>query len=58
VVRIGKTYQEITHLALEAQTDLVIMGARGGNALDVALFGSTTHRVIQLGSSPVLAVHI
>jgi nucleotide-binding universal stress UspA family protein len=58
VVRIGKTYQEIIQLALEAQTDLVIMGVRGRNALDLALFGSTTHRVIQLGSSPVLAVHI
>jgi nucleotide-binding universal stress UspA family protein len=57
-VRIGKPYQEIIQLALEAQTDLVILGVRGRNALDLALFGSTTHRVIQLGSCPVLAVHI
>jgi len=58
VVRIGRPYQEIIQLALEAQTDLVIMGVRGRNALDLALFGSTTHLVIQLGSCPVLAVHI
>lgn len=58
VVRVGKPYQEILQLSLEAQTDLVIMGVRGRNALDLALFGSTTHRVIQLGSCPVLAVHI
>ncbi len=58
VVRLGKPYQEIIQLALESQTDLVIMGVRGRNALDLALFGSTTHRVIQLGSCPVLAVHI
>ncbi len=57
-VRIGRPYQEIIQLALESQSDLVIMGVRGRNALDLALFGSTTHRVIQLGSCPVLAVHI
>jgi nucleotide-binding universal stress UspA family protein len=56
-VRLGKPYQEIVQLALEEQTDLVVMGMRGRNVLDVALFGSTTHRVIQLGSCPVLAVH-
>ena len=57
-VRIGKPYQEIVQLALEAQTDLVIVGVRGRSALDLALFGSTTHRVIQLGTCPVLAVHM
>jgi len=57
VVRIGKPYQEIIQLALESQADLLIMGVRGRNALDLALFGSTTHRVIQLGSCPVMVVH-
>ena len=57
MVRIGKPYQQIIQLALEAQSDLVIMGVRGRGALDVALFGSTTYRVIQLGPCPVLAVH-
>jgi nucleotide-binding universal stress UspA family protein len=33
------------------------MGASGRGALDVAIFGSTTYRVIQLGCCPVLAVH-
>jgi nucleotide-binding universal stress UspA family protein len=56
VVRIGKPYQEIIQLAMEAHIDLVIMGVRGRSALDLALFGSTTHRVLQLGSCPVLAV--
>ena len=58
LVRIGKPYQQIIQLALEARTDLVIMGVRGRAALDIALFGSTIYRVIQLGSCPVLAVHI
>jgi len=57
-VRFGKPYQEITQLALEKQTDLVIMGVRGRGSLHTALFGSTTYRVIQLGAVPVLAVHI
>ena len=57
-VRIGKPYEQIIQAAVEAQTDLVVMGVRGRNALDLALFGSTTHRVIQLGPCPVLAVHI
>jgi nucleotide-binding universal stress UspA family protein len=58
VVRIGKPYQQIIQLALEVQADLLIVGVRGRGALDSALFGSTTYRVIQLGSCPVLAVHV
>jgi nucleotide-binding universal stress UspA family protein len=58
MVRVGKPYAQIIQLALEAQTDMVIMGVRGSGALDTAIFGSTTHRVIQLGPCPVLAIHI
>ena len=56
LVRIGKPYQQVIDLAMEAQTDLVIMGVRGRSSLNSALFGSTTYRVIQLGPCPVLAV--
>lgn len=56
-VRLGKPYQEIVRHAGEAQTTLIIMTARGGDAVDRAIFGSTTYRVIQLGPCPVLAVH-
>ena len=58
LVRIGKPYLEIIQQAAEAKTDQVIIGVRGRNALDLAVFGSTTHRVIQLGPCPVLAVHV
>lgn len=58
IVRHGKPYQEITQFALEAQTDLIIMGVRGRGSLHKTIFGSTTQRVIQLGSAPVLAVHV
>jgi nucleotide-binding universal stress UspA family protein len=57
-VRIGKPYREIIQFAVEAQTDLVTMGVRGRGALDRAVFGSTTYRVMQLGPCPVLAVHV
>jgi nucleotide-binding universal stress UspA family protein len=57
-VRIGQAYQQIIELALESQTDLIVMGVRGRHALDLAVFGSTTYRVVQLGPCPVLVVHI
>jgi len=57
-MRIGRPYQEIVRYALETETDLVVLGVRGRNALDLALFGSTTHRVIHQAPCPVLAVHI
>lgn len=57
VVRVGRPYQEIIQLALEGRNDLVIMGVRGRGALDLALFGSTTQRALQLGTCSILAVH-
>ena len=57
LVKFGKPYEEIVRHATEAQTSLIVMTARGGDALDRAVFGSTTYRVIQLGPCPVLAIH-
>lgn len=51
-VRRGKPYEEIVGYAKEVQAHLVIMTARGGDAVDRAVFGSTTYRVIQLVSCP------
>jgi len=56
-VRLGKPYEEIVRYANEVQANLIIMTARGGDAVDRAVFGSTTYRVIQLGPCPVLAIH-
>ena len=58
VARIGKAYQQIIELALESQTDLIVMGVRGRHALDLRVFGSTTYRVVQLGPCPVLVTHM
>ena len=57
-VRTGKPYREIIRYAQEAQTDLVSMGVSGRGALDLAVFGSTTYRVMQLGPCPVLTAHV
>jgi len=57
VVKFGKPYEEIVRYAAEVQASLVIMTARGGDAMDRAVFGSTTYRVIQFGPCPVLAIH-
>lgn len=57
-VRIGKAYRQIVDLAVEMQSDMVVMGVRGRGALDLAVFGSTTYRVMQLGPCPVLAVQV
>ena len=56
-VRVGKPYREIIHFAQEKQADMVVMGAGGRGELEVAVFGSTTYRVIQAGPCPVLVVH-
>jgi len=56
-IRFGKPYEEIVRYAIEAQANLIVMTARGGDAVDRAIFGSTTYRVIQLGPCPVLAIH-
>jgi|SRR5579862_4733615 len=56
-VKFGKPYEEIVRFATEVQASLIIMTARGGDAVDRAVFGSTTYRVIQLGPCAVLAIH-
>jgi nucleotide-binding universal stress UspA family protein len=56
-VRFGKPYEEIVRYAAETHASLIIMTARGGDAVDRAVFGSTSYRVIQLGPCPVLAIH-
>ena len=57
MVRIGRGYEQIIQFASDIQANLVIMAVRARSALDLAVFGSTTYRTIQLGSCSVLAVH-
>ncbi|HSL24078.1 MAG TPA: universal stress protein [Vicinamibacterales bacterium] len=56
VVRTGKAYREILETARTEDADLIVLGVRGRNAVDVALFGSTTNHVVRTAGCPVLTV--
>ncbi len=56
VVR-GRPWQEILRVASEERADLVVMGVRGRNPVDLAVFGSTTQHVVRGATVPVLVVH-
>jgi nucleotide-binding universal stress UspA family protein len=57
-VRQGEAYREILKLAAEKQSDMIVTGVQARNSLDLAVFGSTTDRLIQLYSGHVLTVPI
>jgi nucleotide-binding universal stress UspA family protein len=54
MVLAGKPYREILRLAGERNADLIVMGVLGRNAVDLALFGSTTQHVVRSARCPVL----
>jgi nucleotide-binding universal stress UspA family protein len=56
IVTEGKPSSEILRAAAERNCDLIVMGVQGRGAIDLMLFGSTTHAVIRLATSPVLTV--
>jgi nucleotide-binding universal stress UspA family protein len=52
----GRAYREILRHATEQRSDLIVMGVHGRGALDLLVFGSTTHHVIRASACPVLIV--
>jgi nucleotide-binding universal stress UspA family protein len=58
LVRLGKAYEQIVKYEAESEADLVVMGIHGRNVVDLALAGSTTHRVLHLGACPVITVPV
>jgi nucleotide-binding universal stress UspA family protein len=56
VVRSGKAYRELLALARERKVDLIAMGVRGRNPLDIMVFGSTTQHVVRQAECPVLTI--
>lgn len=52
----GKPYRQILEIAGSEKTDLIVMGVRGRNPLDVMLFGSTTNHVVRRATCPVLTL--
>jgi nucleotide-binding universal stress UspA family protein len=56
VVGVGPVPQTVLERAAQDGTDLIVMGVHGRGALDLRLFGSTTHQVIRGATCPVLIV--
>jgi nucleotide-binding universal stress UspA family protein len=53
----GSAYHHVLRQAAEERSDLIVMGVRGRGAMDLLVFGSTTHHVIRAAACPVLIVH-
>lgn len=56
LVRNGKAHREILDAAHTTDADLIVLGVRGRNAVDLALFGSTANQVVRGADCPVLTV--
>jgi nucleotide-binding universal stress UspA family protein len=52
----GKPYAELLCAVERQHADLVVMGVHGRSALDVFLFGSTTHQMVRRAPCPVLTL--
>lgn len=53
----GKVSERIVAAADRTKTDIIVMGVRGRNALDMFTFGSATNDVVRRAACPVLVVH-
>jgi nucleotide-binding universal stress UspA family protein len=56
IVRGGRAFREIARVADETGAGLIVMGVQGRGAIDLMLFGSTTHHVIREARCPVLTI--
>jgi nucleotide-binding universal stress UspA family protein len=55
-VSYGKPYRRILEALARERADVVVMGVRGRNPLDLAIFGSTTNHVVRLAACPVVTL--
>lgn len=56
VLAVGPPAREILKITASRQADLLIMGVHGRGPIDLAVFGSTTHKVVRESTCPVLTV--
>jgi nucleotide-binding universal stress UspA family protein len=56
VVAFGKPWRQVLQRAAEDSADLIVMGVNGRGAVDLMLFGSTTHHAVREATCPVLTV--
>ena len=52
----GKPWREVLRIAVERQSDLIVMGVQGRGAADLMFFGSTAQHVVREASCPVLTL--
>ena len=52
----GRVAAEIIEEADESGSSVIVMGTRGRTDLEGLVMGSTTHKVLHLGTTPVLVV--
>jgi len=52
----GKPWREILRASSDRHADLLVLGVLGRGAVDLTLFGSTTHHVVREARCPVLTV--
>jgi nucleotide-binding universal stress UspA family protein len=55
---VGDPAKELLRLARERVADLIIMGVHGRGSLDIAVFGSTAHKVAREAPCPVMTVRV
>jgi nucleotide-binding universal stress UspA family protein len=56
LVRVGHPASQIVAIARERSIDLIVMGVSGRGAVDLAVLGSTAHRILREACCPVLTV--
>lgn len=52
----GKPWRQVLRCAADDAADLIVMGVNGRGAVDLMLFGSTTHHVVREATCPVLTI--
>jgi nucleotide-binding universal stress UspA family protein len=55
-VAYGKPYREILQVAESEGADLIVIGVRGRNPVDLTVFGSTTNHIVRRALCPVLTL--
>lgn len=55
-IRNGKSYVRLLEMAAEEHSDLIVIGMRGRNPIDIAVFGSTANHVVRRATCPVLTL--
>lgn len=56
VLKLGRTFSEVTHVANANDVDLIVMGSHGASGFKELFVGSNTEKVIRSSEIPVLAI--